>query len=642
VAVEYSKGLKVNYPIILLSGLVFLVCSLLTFLLIVKSVFGNYKLSEILPTEENLTMISAAREQSAAILYSKYTENMLPEGSTWVQDNIDTWESFMKQIKMHYEIIDDQTIELGKLDKYGLLILPGSKSLSDRELVNIKKFTERGGSIFATSGIATFSDEGKWRGWDFFKEVFGMSFTKELEPEEYKSKIHTLRGNLPITAGIPTGYSLNIATWDRPVYAEIRDPRTEQVSFWYDYRSELGLVNDNINKSAGISYGKYGKGRFIWYGFELNSVIGREESRSDENYWTYFSRLVENSVNWLTYLPTAYVNNWPAPYKAAAVFTPVVGKKAENVKYLNALLKAKNYPATFFVDPVATEKDTNIVRSLKSYGKIGTVADIGFPKDDFFQDTTSGMFGKEEQLAELVTAKFLTDNLSESSVNGFMPKFGYYNDVTKQVMNSAGLNYLVTDSLTDRSEPEIEIWNEKPVLIINSTARDDYKIINEYGLKERNFQSYTYKEDIDRIAFEGGLYVFKIHSDSQMKPEYVQVVDEVLTYIRNKNIWFTSLEEVNSWWNKRGGIEFRYEARSKRRLLLEVSNPAGNETDNFIVQVHINKPVSEIDITSDVINTPIPDYQYDKNTQILYLFINNLEGGEGRTLLIDFENVSLL
>lgn len=641
-AVDYSKGLKVNYPIILLSGLVFVVGSVLTYLLIVKSVFGNYKLSEILPTEENLTMVSAAREHTAAILYSRYTENMLPEGSTWVHDNIDTWESFMKQIKMRYEIIDDQTIELGKLDKYGLLILPGSKSLSDRELINIKKFIEKGGSIFATSGIATFSDEGKWRGWDFFKEVFGMSFTKELEPEEYKSKIHTIRGNLPITAGIPTGYSLNIATWDRPIYAEIRDPRTEQVSFWYDYRSELGLVNDNINKSAGISYGTYGKGRFIWFGFELNSVIGREEARSDENYWTYFSRLVENSVNWLTYLPTAYVNNWPAPYKAAAVFVPVVGKDAQNVKHLNSLLKTKGYPATFFVDPVAAQKDTNIIRSLKSYGEVSTIADIGFPGDNSIEDTTSEMYDKSTQLSNLKASKFLTDNLSGSSAKGFMPRYGYYNNETKQIMNQAGLSYIVTDSITDRSEPKIEIWNEEPVLIINGTARDDYKIIDEYGLKERSFQSYTYEEDIDRLLFEGGLYVLKIHSDSQMKPENIQVVDDVLTYIRNKNIWLTSLEEINSWWNKRGDIEFRYEARSKRRLALEVSNPAGNETDDFIVQVHINKPVSEIDITSDIINTPIPNYQYDKNTQILYLFIDNLEGGESRTLLIDFENVSLL
>lgn len=641
-AVDYSKGLKVNYPIILLGGLVFVFGSILTFLLIVESVFGNYKLSEIIPVKENLTMISSSRTETAAILYSKYTENMLPEGSTWVNDNIDTWESFMKQLKMRYEIIDDQTIELGKLEKYGLLILPGSKSLSDRELIHIKKFIERGGSIFATSGIATFSDEGKWRGWDFFKEVFGMSFTKELEPDEYKSKVHTIRGNLPITAGMPTGYSLNIATWDRPIYAEIRDPRTTQVSFWYDYRSELGLVNDNINKSAGIAYGTYGKGRFIWFGFELNSVIGREENKSDENYWTYFSKLIENSVNWLTYLPTAYVNNWPAPYKAAAVFTPVVSKNAGNVRYLNNILKNKAYPATFFVDPAIAEKDSNVVRTLHNFGEVAAIADVGFPGDNTFLDTLSEMYDMETQLLNLRAAKSEIERFSNSVVKGFMPEYGYYNSETKQMMSRTGLKYLITDSLTDRSEPKIEIWNEEPVLIINGTARDDHKIIKDYGLSDQSFQRYTYEEDVDRLLFEGGLYVFKIHSDYQMRPEYVQVVDKVLTYIRSKNIWLTSMEELNSWWSKRGEVEFRYEARSKRRLAVEVSNPAGNGADDFIVQVHINKSVSEIKITSDIINTPIPNYEYDQKTQILYLFINNLEGGESRTLLIDFENVSLL
>ncbi|MDZ7763091.1 MAG: hypothetical protein U5K00_01505 [Melioribacteraceae bacterium] len=45
------------------------------------------------------------------------------------------------------------------------------------------------------------------------------------------------------------------------------------------------------------------------------------------------------------------------------------------------------------------------------------------------------------------------------------------------------------------------------MLIITKTARDDYQIIQEYGLTDRSFQQYTYEEDINRLLFEGGLYV---------------------------------------------------------------------------------------------------------------------------------------
>ena len=72
-------------------------------------------------------------------------------------------------------------------------------------------------------------------------------------------------------------FRLKVATWDRPMAVEVLDPRTTQVSFWYNYRMDDGLVREEIKKSAGIAYGTYGKGRFMWMGFELNSIIGVQE-----------------------------------------------------------------------------------------------------------------------------------------------------------------------------------------------------------------------------------------------------------------------------------------------------------------------------------------------------------------------------
>ena len=252
-AVRSSTGLRVNYFIIFLSGLVLLIGGILVFLLIVKNIYGNYEIKEILPTKKNLEFLSSDNKSDrVAILYSQYSENMLPAGSTWLRDNIDSWKKFISGAKQKYDVISDQTIELGQHLKYKMIVLPGAKSMSDKELTQLKRYLDQGGSIFVSGGPATFSDLGKWRGWNFFTEVFGMKFNREIKPEE-SYKIHTLRGNLPITAGIPTGYTLKIATWDRPIYAEVLEPRTVQVSFWYDFRKEAGLVREDIEKSAGIA-----------------------------------------------------------------------------------------------------------------------------------------------------------------------------------------------------------------------------------------------------------------------------------------------------------------------------------------------------------------------------------------------------
>ena len=114
-AVKKQKSFKVNYLIILFSGLFLLVGGILVFLLIVKNIYGNYELKEILPTKDNLKFLSYDKENKAAVLYSKYTENMLqPAGSTWLKDIVDKWEEFLSNsAKLPYDIIQDSTIEKG-------------------------------------------------------------------------------------------------------------------------------------------------------------------------------------------------------------------------------------------------------------------------------------------------------------------------------------------------------------------------------------------------------------------------------------------------------------------------------------------------------------------------------------------------
>ncbi len=629
-AVKEAKGLRVNYLIIFLSGLVLLISAILVFLLIVKNIYGNYELREILPTKENLKFLSSEKRAKVGILYSKYTENMLNPGSTWLKDNVDTWKQKIKDAKLDYDVISDQTIELGEHFDYKLIVLPGSKSLSDKEIMQLKRYVENGGSIFVTGGPATYSDEGKWRGWDFFKEVFGMNFNREIKPEEYY-KVHTLRGDLPITAQIPTGYALKVATWDRPIYAEVVEPRTTQVSFWYDFRREAGLVREEIQKSAGISYGTYGKGRFVWYGFEINSVIGVQKD------YIFFERLFNNSVNWLIYQPTAFVKDWPAQYDAALVLVPTIKDQPGNIYNLTTILNKSKTPVTYFIDPTVAIKNPGFVKSLTKNGELGAIIDLGYIESP--QDTVNKLFSKEVQFS---TFKFVTDTLSKisgKSVKAIMPLNGYYDDNTLQAMASQNYEFLVTDSLTDRSVPEIRVRNNKPIMIITKTARDDYEVVRNYGLVNTNFQRYTYEEDVDRVLFEGGLYVFKVHTDYQLQPQYSSVISDILKYAVNKKMWITSLKELQAWWMKRQGVEVRYETRSKRRIAVEFTNPRNEKIDELVIQVNLNKKVTNVEVSSDIINTKIPKYKLSSEGQTIYFYLEKMEAHESRSLLVDFDNV---
>ncbi|NJD23440.1 MAG: hypothetical protein FIA82_12360 [Melioribacter sp.] len=629
-AVREAKGLKVNYLIIFLSGSILLITAFLVFLLIVKNIYGNYELKEILPTKNNLKFFSNEKKEKAGILYSKYTEIMLPSGSTWLRDNVDTWKKFIKNSKLDYDIISDQAIELGEHFNYKMIVLPGSKSLSDKEIMQLKRYVENGGSLFVTGGPATYSDEGKWRGWDFFKEVFGMNFNREIKPEE-SYKVHTLRGNLPLTAQIPTGYALKIATWDRPIYAEVLEPRTTQVSFWYDFRREAGLVREEIQKSAGIAYGSYGKGRFVWFGFELNSVLGVQKD------YIYFEKLFNNSVNWLIYQPTAFINDWPTSYDAAMIIVPTIKEQPQNINYFGNVFNLTHLPTTVFVDPMLAKQNPGLLKSIAQKGDLGAIVDIGFLESA--DDTVNKLYSKEVQHSTLKFAADTLKKVSGKTVKALMPLNGYYDDNTLQSMTQLNYTYLVTDSLTDRSVPEIRIRNNKPIMIITKTARDDYEVVRNYGLVNPAYQRYTYEEDVDRVLFEGGLYVFKVHTEYQLQPQYSSVIKDIVNYAKSKKMWVTSLQELENWWVHRIGVEVRYESRSKRRIAVELNNPRDEKAFDLIVQVNFNKRVRNVTVSSDIINTKIPKYKLDSDSKTIFFYLDKMEAHETRSLLIDFDNV---
>ena len=199
------------------------------------------------------------------------------------------------------------------------------------------------------------------------------------------------------------------------------------------------------------------------------------------------------------------------------------------------------------------------------------VMDVGYIED--LADTSSRLYDRHVQSSSLQFAKDTIYSITQKEVNGLMPLYGFYDDNTIRSMLELNYNVLITDSLTDRSVPKIEIRDNQELYVITKTARDDIEVIGKYGLTNIDYQRYTYEEDIDRLLIEGGLYVLKVHSDYQMKAEYVSVIKDIYSYVKDKNVWVTTIPELLSWWKKKSGLEVRYETRSMRRITVEVSNP---------------------------------------------------------------------
>lgn len=628
---DKKKG-NVSQTGLILSGVIILLGAVLIYLYILQGVFGRFDARELIPDSGTIKNIFSSKTPTAAILYSRYTENILPEGSTWLSDNITTWKQFLDNKRLSYDVISDAAIETGGLSNYRMLVLPGSKSLSDKEIIEIKKFLQTGGSVFATSGIASYSNDGKWRGWEFLNNVFGLDFTGEIS-DSNRTSTHTLRGGLPLTANIPTGFPMQIATWDKPMAVEVLDPRTTQVSFWYDYRTQNGLVRQQIKKSAGIVYGTYGEGRFVWMGFEINSVIGVHED------YVFFDRLFRNCCNWLTYIPIAYIREWPDGYAAAAIITPMLSNEVHNISNIFQYLKKENIKSTFFVDPGQVESDPGLIRNLTQYGEVSALANIGYLSSA--SDTNNSLYDYSDQFRVLNSSKRRLESITGNKPEGLLPLYGLFDQNTVMAAINSGYTYILTDSLTDRSIPKSVIRGDKRLITMTKTARDDYEVIRDLGLSSPEYQYYTYQEDIDRILFEGGMYIFKIHTEYQCKPEYASVVDDVLRDLKNKNFWIATGSDIQRWYSKKDFVELRVERRGETRIVLTISNPGEQQINDLVVDVLLNDAAENISISAEIIGTRIPVVRHEKNSKTLQLLINNLNGKESRIYYIDYDKVDV-
>jgi hypothetical protein len=626
VEIKSRRG-KINQPLIIFSGLGILLLSVMIFFLILRNIFGNFNTASLVPDFDSLASVFTGKKPTVAVLYSKYTENMLPEGSTWLKDNIGTWRKFLADSRTRFDIIDDEAIENGKHFDYKIIILPGSKSLSDREIVNLKKFIDEGGSIFATSGTASYSADGKWRGWEFFSEVFGIKFSREISGDEH-SKVHTIRGGLPLTAGVPTGYLLKIASWDRPIAVEVLDPRTTQVSFWYNYRLQSGLVREQIKKTAGIVYGTYGKGRFIWMGFEPNSVIGATDD------YVYYDRLFKNSISWLSYAPIGFVREWPGDYEAAAVIAPSFKRDIDNVQNMLDILSTEKVEATFFVDEIAGTKNRNIIRALSNYGEVAALIDIGFLNS--VDDTLNTLYDLNTQSERLKQVKASFEELTKKPLSGLLPYNGLFDMNTVQALINSDYNYVLTDSLTDRSVPKAVTLGKKRIMSLTQTARDDYEVLRDFGLTDPEFQYYTYQEDVDRILFEGGMYILKLHNDYQLKAENTGVVKNIIKDLKRKKFWIATADEIGRWSKKKSYVEVRIEKRGVSRVVVRISNSGTSEVENATIQVDLNDNAKGLSLNSDIIGTQAAAFDYDKNSNSVFIHISNLKAGESRIYYLDY------
>lgn len=184
---------RVNVLWFLTLGLTALFAGILVYILLLQTALGAFSITEVAPR------LSTKKEApKVALLNSQYTRDAhmaLNPGDTlaaWVDVTLRSWREFLldKSRNISFSEVLDAQVENGEIGAFDVLILPSSRALSDKQITEIKKFMENGGSVLATWTPGIYQPDGSWRGWSFVEEAFGVSFISFVDRDQGNYRIY--------------------------------------------------------------------------------------------------------------------------------------------------------------------------------------------------------------------------------------------------------------------------------------------------------------------------------------------------------------------------------------------------------------------------------------------------------------------
>lgn len=453
------------------------------------------------------------------------------------------WEVFLQKYAIPFTVI--RSVEALEAVEPGVLLLPSSVALSDREKRAVLGFRAKGGGLLGSWLSGVRGERGEWQGWDFMARALDVAVVGTTESEEDETFLMPY-GDSPVTHSLQAG----VRIW------------LERVKGWYPLR----LIGDHPSARMMDWSRTPGSGK-------PSSIVAFDERKQSTGLWSrsvalgYSERMwlsadpklleaiAHNALLWLLRQPDAYLSAWPHPFSSAAVvaiegtenFGPVDLEFARKMEDAGA-------KATYFVASDNVSKSLGIVKSLQSRGH-----EIAYFGDRFegFRDQSQAI-----QARRLTSMRqtFQRSGVPVSANAGFRAPMDAYDKTTQKLLTEMGFGYHVafmdgTDSRLPFLAAHPAESPSVPMVVLPRTQQGPEEAL-ESGDPDDGLKSYF--EQLDISLKMGGLSVISVPNQSLLTPEQV---DELSKYLKNQRArtWLPTAAQVAQWWHARERIGIRLE-----------------------------------------------------------------------------------
>ncbi len=452
----------------------------------------------------------------------------------------------------------------------------------------------------------------------------------------------TLRGNTPLSAGIPGGYRAKIQVYNPGVSVRISDSdRAQSAGFWHDFATDLPLQQEILNPASGLVYGTLGDGRFVFMGFSPDALGASAGDPEDEQ---VLARLFDNVLSFLQREPIVWTHDWPHGQAAALVIASIMDESGANefsldqyssqVSRMVSFFENEHVPATVFVDRYVGSKLPEFVSRLYDQGDVGVY--------DLSAGQISGSIDVRRR--RLRSTREALMDVVQGPVAGYRSsRRGALSKTTKEALSLEGFSYFLPDSIGRRTTPKIMGAPFESLTRIGVTSQE--REISELFTKEGS------KAAVDSLLLpsayrgldEGGIFRLTIPVGAFGSEAQVSELSQLILKLRQEKFWMASGRDIAHWWRLRNGLNVSVEQRSKSRIFVRVSNDNGDTAAEATVSIALGEPVTSVNIRPELINIlksvaddiDVPPYVLRENGTVLDLIIKQLKPQQYRIFHID-------
>ena len=517
---------------------------------------GTFGRSVAGPTESS-TSPTAAFEPMAAtlstplvlavVLYaSPTTQNYFAKGGIDAKVNIQQWEVLLRKYKIPFQTV----ASVDKLEKAqpGVLLLPSSVALSEREKQAVASFRAKGGGVLASWLTGVRGEKGQWEGFSFMENTLDTKVVGNTEADE-NDNFMMPHGDSPVTHSLPAGTRIWL---DRP-----KD--------WYPLRlSSRHPAAHIMDWSRAFVLGKptstivFDERRQPSGQLSRSVVLGYSERLWLSADPKLLEAIAHNSLMWLLRQPSAYLSAWPYPYRSAfvlAVDSAEVILDAD-VAFAQSLENAGGR-ATYYVLSENAAKSADNLKKIAARGH--EVHYLGDRFAGFKDQSTAAQGGRLDAMVKGLKSAGV--QVAEDA--GFHAPMESYDKNTEKLLKERAFGHYI--AFMDSSDARLpflapaEAGPSQPakrVVVLPRTQNGPEDSMEEgdaeVGLK-------TFLSELELSEQMGGLSVIRVPNQTLLTAAQS---DEIFKHLkaRRDRMWLTTSGQTADWWRERERVTARLEA----------------------------------------------------------------------------------